>query len=429
MSNLFQNTAIGNLPTDWQVGRVDSYFDIQQGKQVSKNNRVGENQRPFLRTANVFWGRLDLNELDFMHFSENEEKKFALHEGDLLLCEGGAVGRTAIWRNDVERCYYQNHLHRLRKKTDNTKERFSLYWFQYAFDLANVYFGQANTTTIPNLSKSRLSELLMPAPSFNEQQKIAYVLSVLQKAIELQDKAIQTTTELKNALMQKLFTEGLRGEKQKETEIGMIPESWEVGTINDFGKCITGTTPKTAIDKYYSPPQFQFIAPADLGQTKYVLETEKRIAQAGLDVSRKLDKNAVLCVCIGSSIGKVGMTYEPLSSTNQQINAIEVNKSFIPDFVYYLLNYYSDYWKSFSTFGPVPILSKGKFIEIPIPFTKDIEEQKNISGILLVLDNKIETTKRVKDKFLTLFQAILSELMTGQTRVHHLEFNNINQYV
>ena len=108
------STELGKLPATWRVQRFDSLFAIQQGKQVSKKNRVGENQRPFLRTKNVFWGRLDLSGLDEMHFTETEEKRLALAPGDLLVCEGGDIGRTAIWQGELARCYYQNHLHRAR---------------------------------------------------------------------------------------------------------------------------------------------------------------------------------------------------------------------------------------------------------------------------------------------------------------------------
>jgi type I restriction enzyme S subunit len=81
-----QQTEIGEFPSAWSIGRVDSAFDIQQGKQVSKRNRDGEHQRPFLRTKNVFWNRLELTDLDEMHFSEAEQTRLELQANDLLVC-------------------------------------------------------------------------------------------------------------------------------------------------------------------------------------------------------------------------------------------------------------------------------------------------------------------------------------------------------
>ena len=74
----------------------------------------------------------------------------------------------------------------------------------------------------------------MALPPLPEQKKIAHVLSTVQRAIEAQERIIQTTTELKKTLMHKLFTEGLRNEPQKQTEIGLIPESWELISIEDL---------------------------------------------------------------------------------------------------------------------------------------------------------------------------------------------------
>jgi type I restriction enzyme S subunit len=228
VSGKFQQTEIGKFPTSWEINRVDSAFEIQQGKQVSKKNREGENQRPFLRTKNVLWNRLDLSELDKMNFSKEEENRLELRPGDLFTCEGGDIGRTALWTGSIGRCYYQNHLHRLRSKNGRVDPQFAVYWFWYSFKVANLYFGRGNVTTIPNLSRSKLAELPMALPPLSEQKKIAHILSTVQQAIEAQEKIIQTTTELKKALMHKLFTEGLRGERQKQTEIGPVPESWEV---------------------------------------------------------------------------------------------------------------------------------------------------------------------------------------------------------
>jgi hypothetical protein len=91
--SVMRATELGVFPAEWRVDRFDSLFDVQQGRQVSKGNRIGENQRPFLRTKNVFWNRLDLADLDEMHFSEADESRLALKPDDLLICEGGDIGR------------------------------------------------------------------------------------------------------------------------------------------------------------------------------------------------------------------------------------------------------------------------------------------------------------------------------------------------
>ena len=83
------------------------------------------------------------------------------------------------------------------------------------------------------LSKTVLGDRWIPLPPLPEQKKIAHILSTVQQAIEAQERIIQTTIELKRALMHKLFTEGLRHEPQKQTEIGPVPESWVVAKIKD----------------------------------------------------------------------------------------------------------------------------------------------------------------------------------------------------
>lgn len=268
-----------------------------------------------------------------------------------------------------------------------------------------------------------LGERSLPLPPIPEQKKIAHILSTVQRAIEVQERIIQTTAELKKTLMHKLFTEGLRNEPQKQTEIGPVPESWELVEIGDLGKCITGSTPKTKVDSFYDPPTEDFIAPADLGARRYVYDSEKNISPEGMATIRPIPKNAVMCVCIGSSIGKVGMSYREISATNQQINSIICKKDRDPEFVYYLLSYHWEYWKSFATFGPVPILSKGRFTSIVVAIPSSIEEQQAIAKPLVALESKIEIAEKKVAILQGLFRTLLHELMTAKKRVNHLFFN------
>ena len=182
-----------------------------------------------------------------MNFTEKEELRLELQPGDLLTCEGGDIGRTALWAGNVERCYYQNHLHRLRSENGRADPQFAVFWFWYSFNIAKLYFGRGNDTTIPNLSRSKLAELPMPLPPIPEQKKIAQILSTVQRSIEAQERIIQATNELKKALMHKL--PNIATKPKNKPIVDGYPELGGSG-IGALGKCITGSTPKTKVPEF-----------------------------------------------------------------------------------------------------------------------------------------------------------------------------------
>jgi len=256
-----------------------------------------------------------------------------------------------------------------------------------------------------------------------EQKKIGAVLLKIQRAIETQEKTIQSLGALKKSTMQHLFTRGVRGEKTKMTEIGEIPKSWEVVRMEVLGEIVTGTTPPTKRPEYYQGGGYQFIAPADLGETMRIYRSEKEISEQGLAVSRVLPRHATCFVCIGSSIGKVGITVAEASASNQQINAIIPYRDFDPFFVTFLLLHRSAYIAGFASPSPVPILSKGKFEEIVVPITRKKDEQKRIREYLLGIENKIELHESKKSRLQDLFRTALNKLMTGKIRVNNSDID------
>jgi len=119
------------------------------------------------------------------------------------------------------------------------RKRFRSFYFTY---LINKKLAEKKAEGYPTLNLSEIKEIKIPLPPLSEQQKIAKVLDKIQQAIGLQDRIIELLKNLKKSLMQKLFTEGLYGEEQKETEIGPIPKSWEVvrlGEIVEFSRKTT----------------------------------------------------------------------------------------------------------------------------------------------------------------------------------------------
>ena len=432
MSVELQQTEIGEFPPTWKVSRVDSVFQIQQGKQVSKKNRDGDNQHPFLRTKNVFWNRLELSDLDQMNFTEEEEARLELQPNDLLTCEGGDIGRTALWNGEVQTCYYQNHLHRLRAINEHVEGQFALYWFWYAFQIAKLYFGRGNVTTIPNLSRSKLAELPMVLPPLPEQKKIAHVLSTVQRAIEAQERIIQTTTELKKTLMHKLFTKGTRGEPQKQTEIGLIPESWELISIEDLfetqlGKMLSrkskvGDSPKPYLRN--KNVQWGRIDTGDMLQMDF---NDREMEKFQL---RKGD----LLVCEGGEVGRTALWDGSINECYYQKALHRLRPK-----TKQITNEYMTRWMMFAflltnTYGvtgtrtTIAHLPEIKLKPLLVP-TPSPEEQKRIAQAFAFIDKKTTKARNKRACLQDLFRTLLHELMTAKIRIHNLEIFNLRTTV
>lgn len=179
-----------------------------------------------------------------------------------------------------------------------------------------------------------------------------------------------------------------------------IPEDWNISRIDELGKLVTGNTPSTSIDEYYGD-EFLWASPTDIKNQKYIVNTTSKLSKLGFEISRKIPKDSVLVVCIGSTIGKMAMASKEMS-TNQQINTI-VCKKCNPEFVYYQLLKNNAIIKNMSNQVAVPILNKKDFGRIKIKIPKKIQEQEKIASIISNIDLLIQqndqlmnTTKQLK---------------------------------
>ena len=213
-----KQTEIGLIPESWEVKSVFDLFETQQGKQLSARTRNGINQKSFLRTSNVFWGSLDLSKLDEMNFTKAEEIKLKLEINDVLLCEGGEIGRCVVIDRELPNVYYQNHLHRLRRKNNSINPYYFAYWIYYSFILSLKYFGIGNVTTIPNLSSSRLNSMKIPVARIEEQNQIVSFLKSLDNKSLLEETRKNEIKDLFQVLLNQLMTGQIRA-KDIEFEI------------------------------------------------------------------------------------------------------------------------------------------------------------------------------------------------------------------
>lgn len=206
-----KETEVGPVPEGWKLTSFGVLFNIVQGFSLKKNLSEDGKGVPFLRTSNIYWGRTELNSVSRMRIDPASIGDRVLEAGDLLVCEGGEIGRATVWDGEIENCTFQNHIHRLRPQDDGrVTPRFAMSWLEEGFCHRRIYEGAGNRTTIPNLSQARLGELTMPLPSLDEQREIVAILDSIDRKIDLHRKKRAVLDNFFKVLLHKLMTEDIR---------------------------------------------------------------------------------------------------------------------------------------------------------------------------------------------------------------------------
>ena len=155
------------LPEGWCETQLGDIFNHNTGKALNSSNTEGT-LKDYLTTSNVYWNSFDFSVIKKMLFKESELNKCQITKGDLLVCEGGDIGRAAIWDYDYDICI-QNHLHRLRPKVNGLCVSF-YYYVLYYLKINNMIGGKG--IGLLGLSSNALHKLHVPFPSLNEQHRI-----------------------------------------------------------------------------------------------------------------------------------------------------------------------------------------------------------------------------------------------------------------
>jgi type I restriction enzyme S subunit len=179
-------------------------YEIQPGKKFDPDVCSGEPHIPYMRNANVQWSRLDLCDVKSTFFSPEEIIKFTLKPGDILLCEGRHVGKSVIWNDEIPGACYQNTLHRLRPLDREQVPEFLLHYMRYC-SWTGLFRQHTGETTIPHLTASQLSRVLLFFPDRKSQSKIVGLVSELDEKISLIEKRRAVTCSLKSRLINSLL--------------------------------------------------------------------------------------------------------------------------------------------------------------------------------------------------------------------------------
>lgn len=185
---------------DHPMMAFDKISDSRLGKMLDKKQITGAHLKKYLGNSNVRWFEFDLSDLKEMDFNERDREKFQLRKGDLIICEGGEIGRCAIWQEEVEDCFYQKALHRVRLNSKIVLPEYIQYvlWF---YSKRGGFKDYGTSATISHLTGAKLKKMKVPIPPMEEQLKFENFLIKKQFEFDEIKKANELYQELYASLM------------------------------------------------------------------------------------------------------------------------------------------------------------------------------------------------------------------------------------
>ncbi len=247
MGTSLQTNGQKIIPTLWRERILKRDYEVVLGKMLQpEQDREEETEEPYLRSANVQWEGVDLSDVKTMWFSPAEKHHLLLRKGDLLVNEGGDVGRCAIWCEDMKSCYFQNAINRVRaRKSASTK---FLYYWLYNLKHAGFIDAMVSRITIAHLTADKLERVPCPDVPAAEQQRIAAYLDASCAAIDAAAAAKRRQLEKLDALWKSTIhtavTRGLNADaKMKPADLDWLSEApahWTPSRIKNVAKLSPG---------------------------------------------------------------------------------------------------------------------------------------------------------------------------------------------
>jgi type I restriction enzyme S subunit len=419
----YKQTEVGMIPEDWKVVTLDELSEkIMVGIASAATHAYRDRGIPLLRNQNIKPNYL--NDEDVLFITKEYEVLFKnkrLKVGDLLTARTGYPGTTCLIPEKFEDAQSFTTLITRLKRDTSISEYICYYMNSEAgekfFELNQIGGGQKN------VNAAILRTMPLPLPKKEEQTAIAKVLSDVDALIISLETLITKKRAIKTAAMQQLLT----GKKRlppfdlthtgyKQTELGEIPEDWEVKAIGGFCSCFSGGTPSTSVARYYGG-NIPWITSGDLnkGRIKSVIG---RITELGLNNSsaKKVSSNTLLFALYGATAGVSAIT-NISAAINQAVLAIQPDKSGDKAFLFQVLRLRKDYLIDTYTQGGQPNFSGNIVKSFLIALPSIAEEQIAIANVLSDMDKEIDALEQRLNKTQQLKQGMMQELLTGRTRL------------
>jgi len=404
-----QETQRNNLPFEWRINKLNDVASITLGQSPPSSTYNDEGIGPAFLQGKAEFGDVFPSPVKWCSKPQRIAKK-----DSVLISVRAPVGDVNIAKDDY--C-----IGRGLASICGNERLDNWYLFYYLKHAKKRLEARGTGSTFKSINKGILQEFLISLPPLQEQRAIAQVLSTVRQAIDATEGVIAAARELKRSMMRHLFTYGPVPVGQadqvplKETEVGEIPDTWEVLSLGEFTETTSGGTPSRKRPEFFNG-DIPWIKSGELNDS-IVHFFEESISKEALSKSsaKLFPKGTLLLAMYGATAGKVGIL-DIEATTNQAVCAIFPDKRAFEGYLFYSLIFRRDEILNERYGGAQPNLSQRVIRTFPVPIPPSVE-QKEIAKILSTIDTKINVETWKKSALEKVFDSLLHHLMTGKVRV------------
>ena len=272
---------IGDVPEGWDVKPLYSRYELNLGKMLDEKRITGQYLVPYLRNIDVQWDKINIDDLPKMDICPNEYKRCTLQRGDLVVCEGGEIGRAAIWNGELELCGFQKALHRLRPLSSKEHTRFLFYTICTASQ-RGIFESKSNQSTILHLTGEAFRKYRFPTPPIEEQQEIVEYIDQETARIDGVLSRTKREIELLQEYRTALISEVVTGKVRVSQEVNEGKPAPKTGGNARIRRAVLAAE---VVQRFHKHQTFGRVK---LMKCLYLLENHLQITELDMEWSRQL---------------------------------------------------------------------------------------------------------------------------------------------
>lgn len=418
---------MNELPEGWTVEPFSQVASYTTGRTPARANPAywtkGERQVPWVAISDMeqYGTIVETAESVSALAFENVFRERMVPAGTLIMSFKLTIGRVATL--GIPACHNEAIISIFPR--EGVDQRY-LGYFLSQIDYTDHQDRQIKGNT---LNQSKIDQIQVVLPPSNEQSRIADVLDKCRLGINIERAAEKTAEELKRAAMRELFTRGLRGELQKDIEIGPVPESWELATIGAHHSVVSGGTPSRGNPAFWSGGTIPWVKTTEVDYC-VITETEEHITPLGLESSaaKMLPAGTLLMAMYGQGITRGKVAILGIEATCNQACAAITPKddAVLPRYLYHFLTWRYEAIRSLAHGGQQQNLNLEIVRDLPVVYPQSKDEQDEIVTILDAIDRKIDLHRTKREVLEELFESLLHKLMTGEIAVSDLDLSALS---